>query len=175
MTEPESVYHQFCPKADRIDHGDVIETTNPLMTLTKKLDDGAGHQRTYVCSKCGMEVSVGFPPSDPVEREDALLKLKDYAQHKPTCYIYGTQPLQPGDYVGRYGECSCGLDALLGGRTPRQETEWRDMANGSALDTTLTVLWDHDMKEEADALEARCSVNCGHRLASEPPVAEPRP
>ena len=82
MTEPESVYHQFCPKAETIDHGDVIEATNPLMTLTRKLDDGAGHQRTYVCSKCGVEVSIGFPPSDPVKREDEITSLiADFINH----------------------------------------------------------------------------------------------
>jgi len=41
--------------------------------------------------------------------EAELARLASYAQHKPTCYIYGTAPFQPGGEKQPYGQCTCGL------------------------------------------------------------------
>lgn len=98
---------------------------------------------------------------DPIEQvKEAHAYLSRLLTHcAPTC-----EPLPD-----LYGVCTQ-IDNLLtglrsAGRDTRPDTEWRDMADGSPLDEALTVLCDHYMETEADALEARCSVDCGHRLA----------
>lgn len=62
MTEPEAAIHYFCPKAETVDHGDVLETTHPQMALIRSTDDEAGRTRVFLCPKCKAEFGIHFPP-----------------------------------------------------------------------------------------------------------------
>lgn len=58
IVEPEIVWHNLCPKSLMYRNG----KKTAICYLARRLDDEAGHQRVYICERCGAEISVNFPP-----------------------------------------------------------------------------------------------------------------
>ena len=112
LREPESVFHDECPEAERNDGC----TNDPGMTLVQTLDDAAGSKRVYQCSRCGTKAVVNFPPSGPDLRVALEKLLRRFLDNH----------CQNADSEGMSALCECKLcldtRAALSGQGAAQET-----------------------------------------------------
>lgn len=62
LREPESISHATCPVETRDRYGDSV-VSKFFEVTTHRIDDVAGHQRTWKCEACQTTIRINFPPA----------------------------------------------------------------------------------------------------------------